>query len=321
MGKSSEIYCLDHLILVNSTYSRTTDDSGASASRRTFLTGAALALGGVGLFGGRARAAPGGTVTDLGYGGGTLYWGETRTVQQAVFEPAGSVYVTQVQVVSAAPDTSWSGMTLTFDGQSYTGTIDERTGGGTYTVFSIGRTVSSPVGLSLSVSVANGAVAVSDTDFRMRVAGFSGGTFGTVPQSGYQGDGADESIVAALPPAPPASRRRSVSRPRYSLVADRPSYLEGVDGAERVTVSPLAPRVGETVTLTVEVSNVGNREGTFTANLTNWFQILGKQSARLAPGETKTLTYEFELERAGTHRLFLTNNEMNNRIYDLRVYR
>lgn len=306
---------------MKSEHSRTTDGYTTAASRRTFLAGAALALGGAGLFSGRASAAPGATLTDLGFGGGTLYRGETRTVQQAVFDPAAGMYVSQVLVVSDAPDTNWSGMSLTFDGQSYTGVVDDRTGGGTFTVFTVNRSVSSRVGISLSVSVASDAVAVSDTDFRMRVDGFWDGSSVSVPQDkSYVQDGADESIAATSPPAP-KSRRRAVSRPRYSLVDDKPSWREGVDGAERVTVSPLAPQVGETVTLSVDVSNIGNREGTFTANLTNWFRILGKQSATLAPGETKTLTYEFELDKAGTHRLFLTNNEMNDRIYDLVVYR
>lgn len=115
--------------------------------------------------------------------------------------------------------------------------------------------------------------------------------------------------VFGLTPTPSTSTPGR-SSPHFSLVADHRSFWEGHDGMERVTVTPETPRVGETVTLEVTVTNVGTRGGRYVGRLTNWFETLGREEVYLDVGEKTTLTYEFAFEKAGTHRMFLTDDHI-----------
>lgn len=222
---------------------------------------------------------------------GDLSPGDTATVQSATFVPDDSNYsLTGVSVSfgGVGPD-AVDTVTIRHDGSDVgSASVSASPTAVDLTDVSVPNPGSETldVVVTLASGASEGALSVStsvDWDY-------NGMPTGTV---GPTADGVPESIVV------PDPEPTGFATPRFSLVADHPSWKGGVDGMERVTVTPESPRVDEPVTVEVTVTNVGTWHGRYRGRLINWLEILGREEVFLDVGEKETLSYEFAFERRG----------------------
>jgi hypothetical protein len=281
-------------------------DAGRRLGRRGVLTGL-VGLAGLGTLSGRARASHElGSITDQSVDAGDLSRGQTVTVQSVEFEGNdmyGEYDLRRVEVtLSGVAASDVETLAIEHDGMEV-GSVSVDATTETVDITDVTVSAGTTEALDLLVTVASGADAGTLTLETRVESEYVGGITGP-NWTNSATDGAPESIVVPDPePTPTAS-------PRFSLVADAPSWKEGVDGMERVTVTPEVPRVGEPVTVEVTVTNVGTWSGRYRGVLTNWFEILGREEVFLDVGEKTTLSYEFAFEKSGTHRLFLSDDHV-----------
>ncbi|MFC7228030.1 hypothetical protein N0B31_11510 [Salinirubellus salinus] len=281
-----------------------------------------------------------GEIVDLDYDGGTLYPGETETIQRVEYNLGAADRVVSLANAFFQGGESIESVTYSFDDDS----IPDKTVSPDrfnaerretreglvvveYPVAELGEPVAVPDGTILTIDVTitdEPTAGPLETEHAVRLGSdvdrvIIGSekeqvlTDGPTPTETvitepsytsdilYVKDGTAEQISESQPSSRDAE---------FSLVADQPSYYDSMDGYERVTVTPEQPTVGEQVTVEVVVTNIGDGAGTYHARLDNYFTIFGSQDVELEPGEKTTLEFTFSFDKAGTHQLFLTNDRI-----------
>jgi len=105
--------------------------------------------------------------------------------------------------------------------------------------------------------------------------------------------GATEEVTPPQPPTPPEP-------PVPPTPPAEPLFV-----VSNMSISPTQVEPGQAVTISVEVRNDGNADGSYTLNLTINGELQDSREIVLAPGETRTLTYKVSRSEAGDYNVTL----------------
>lgn len=88
-----------------------------------------------------------------------------------------------------------------------------------------------------------------------------------------------------------------------AIVACGPSLAEFE--LSNLTISPGSVELGEEVAISVDVTNTGGLNGSYTANLTIDGETFAQQELTLEPGDMETVTFNYTPEQTGTYTIMI----------------
>lgn len=88
-----------------------------------------------------------------------------------------------------------------------------------------------------------------------------------------------------------------------AIVACGPSLAEFE--LSNLTISPASVELGEEVAISVDVTNTGGLNGSYTANLTIDGETFAQQELTLEPGDMETVTFNYTPEQTGTYTIMI----------------